>query len=101
MSGREIRRVMESVPARQRERITGEGLTRTKDDRVPHHDVVRVGRPADTHGRVRRESLEVSDQTTLRLCGLVSQRELLFVRGCGTEEGLGTHHDVGLLCRER
>lgn len=45
-------------------------LTRSKDDGIPHHDVVRIGTARDTDGGIRSETFKVSNQTSLGCCGL-------------------------------
>lgn len=45
-------------------------LTRSKNDGIPHHDVVRIGTARDTDGGIRSETFKVSNQTSLGSCGL-------------------------------
>ena len=54
------------VAREQYDRGTNDGraeqtLTRSKDDSIPYHDIIRIWRTTNTDRRIIGESLEVSD----------------------------------------
>lgn len=50
------------------------GVGRSEDDGVPDHEVVCAWCTGNTTGWVSGETLEVSDESLLRWCGLSEQR---------------------------
>jgi hypothetical protein len=74
--------------------IEAEILTRSKDNCIPEHKVVGTWRSRDTERRVRRQSLEISDESTTAGGGLKAKAETSSDR-----EGVGWDRIRGVPCR--